>query len=194
MGIASVSSVSIPILMGLVVSFAGQIGSGKSSVSNMLAETLGWPRVGFGDYLRDEVRRCGGNPDSRKALQDFGESLVDSNPEIFCHSVLDVVGFSPGADLLLDGVRHGNIQKIVQRIVAPSKAKLIYLSADDCTRFERVMIRPDGQADFARANQHQVEGELKDSLPALADKVVDTGVGINAAVRNCLSLIHTWSH
>src|SRR3982751_2032964 len=86
--------------MGIVVSFAGRIGSGKSSVSNVLAEALGWPRAGFGDYLRDELRRRGGDMASRQALQDLGQSFVEVDPEAFCRSVLGRVckGFQPESD------------------------------------------------------------------------------------------------
>lgn len=178
--------------MGLVVSFAGQIGSGKSSVSCALAKILGWPRVGFGDYLRAEASRRGSNPDSRQVLQDLGQSLVDACPETFCRAVLDMADFNPGGDLLLDGIRHVDIQIVVGRLVAPSKTKLLYLSAEDSTRLKRVADQLDCKSEFTRADQHQVEAELKDNLPTIADAVIDTQTDTDAVVRKCLGLIRSW--
>ena len=59
-------------MSGLVACFAGKIGSGKTSVTNVLARGLQWRRVGFGDYVRAELARRGGDPDVRKDLQDLG--------------------------------------------------------------------------------------------------------------------------
>ena len=179
--------------MGLVIAFAGEIGSGKSSISKMLETALGWPRVGFGDYLRVEVRRSGGNPNCREALQELGQSLVDAHPESFCRSVLRMVNFRPGGDLLVDGIRHVNIQVIMQRIVLPSETKLVYLSADSNTRYERIRDRNDGQSDFARASQHRVEGEAKNCLTLVADAIVDTRIGAEDPFEVCLRLVRSWS-
>ena len=179
--------------MGLVVSFSGQIGSGKSSISSELAKTLGWPRVSCGDYLRAEVKRHGGNPNSRHVLQELGQVLIDSHPESFSQSVLDMANFISGGDLILDGIRHVKVQTIISQLVVPSRAKLIHLTADDITRFERVAARPDGQSDFTRADRHQVEEELRNSLPAFADAVVDARADVETTCRKCLSLIRTWS-
>ena len=179
--------------MGLVIAFAGEIGSGKSSVSKALETALGWPRVSFGDYLRAEVGRRGGNPNCREALQELGQSLVDIHPESFCRSVLRMVNFRLGGDLLVDGVRHVNIQVIMRRLVLPSETKLVYLAADSNTRYERVRDRTGGQSDFARATQHRVEGEVKDCLSRIADAVVDTRNDADDPFEVCLRLIRTWS-
>lgn len=179
--------------MGLVIAFAGEIGSGKSTVCKMIENDLGWPRVGFGDYLRAEVRRRGGNPNCREALQELGQSLVDTHPESFCRSVLRMVNFRPGGDLLVDGIRHVNIQVIMQRLVLPSETKLVYLSADSNTRYERVWDRNGGQADFARATQHRVEVEAKNCLSRIADAIVDARTDAEDPFEVCMRLIRTWS-
>ena len=82
--------------MSLLICFSGQIGSGKTSVSAAVAEALGWRRTGFGDYLRSEIERLGGDPSSRQALQDLGQKLVDEDPTAFCREVLLAGGFRPG--------------------------------------------------------------------------------------------------
>ena len=46
----------------LVLAFAGRIASGKSTFSMGLAQVLGWPRVSFGDYVRQVARHSGLEP------------------------------------------------------------------------------------------------------------------------------------
>ena len=111
--------------MGLVVCLAGQIGSGKSSVTRALGKALGWPATGFGDYLRCELTRRGGDPSSRRGLQDLGQQLIDSDPEGFCRAVLGAGDFTAGSDLLVDGVRHTDILRRLKRLVAPSGGSAI---------------------------------------------------------------------
>ena len=83
--------------------FPGQIGSGKSSVSAAVAAAvLSWRRAGFGDYLRAEIERAGGDPTSREALQELGQHLIEADAEAFCRSVLDAGGFTPGDDFVIE--------------------------------------------------------------------------------------------
>lgn len=177
--------------MTMLVCFSGQIGSGKSSVSSAVAITLGWRRTGFGEFLRDEIVRTGGDPQSREALQNLGQRLIETDPEAFCRSVLAAGGFTPGDDFLIDGVRHVEIFRILGRIAAPSTARLLFLSVDEAHRLARVADRAD-KDDFARAATHRVEAELRDDLPALADAVVDATRPFDDVVADCLANIKMW--
>jgi dephospho-CoA kinase len=177
--------------MGLVVSFAGQIGSGKSSVTVALADVLGWRRTGFGDYLRAEIARRGGDPGSREALQDLGLSLVEGEPGVLCRKVLESAGFQPGGNLLVDGVRHFEIQTIIRSIVDPSEARLIFLATDDGTRLRRVSNRR-GRQEYLRAEQHRVEAELTIALPSKADAIVNADGDLAQVVDRCRDLIAGW--
>lgn len=178
--------------MGLLVCFAGRIGSGKSSVTQALAEHLGWNFTGFGDFLRAELIRRGSDPSSRKALQEVGQEMVEKDPEEFCRAVLNAGKFQPGGDLLIDGVRHVEIQKILTRIALPSAARLIFIDADDAIRLERVEGRVDGRADFVRAEAHRVEADLREGLPAMADVIVDARQDFSIVVEQCLIAIRQW--
>jgi cytidylate kinase len=176
-------------MAGLVVCFAGQIGSGKSSVSRRLGEALAWPRAAFGDYLRAELGRHGGDPESREQLQNLGQKLVDEEPSLFCSSVMSSSGFKPGGDLLLDGVRHVEIQRIAAELARPSQTKLIYLAAAEDERRERVAGRVDRASDFVRASTHRVETELGTSLPKIADILIDSTAALDEVVNECLSAL-----
>lgn len=177
--------------MTLLLCFSGQIGSGKSSVSTAVADALGWRRTGFGDYLRSEITRLGGNPDDRMALQELGQALVDADTEAFCREVLTAGKFKIGDDYVIDGVRHVNIFEALKRIGVPSDAKLLFLDAGERTRRSRVQARADA-GDFARASTHRVEEELREALPARADAVVGADQTMERVVADCLEWVRKW--
>jgi cytidylate kinase len=178
--------------MGLVVSFAGQIGSGKSSVSRSLAATLGWPRAAFGDYLRKRASELGLDTDSRQVLQDLGQSLVEKDAAAFCRAVLLNGGYTPGCHMLVDGVRHAEIQRDIAAIVAPSVSKLIYLRVGKSERLSRVQERVNGQRDFGRAEGHEVEAELRRELPDIADTIIDAELELPLVLNECGARIQGW--
>ena len=174
---------------GFVACFSGRIGSGKTSITQILSTALGWPRAGFGDYLRARIAREGGDPNSRQVLQDLGQSLVDTDPDGFCLDVFKSAKFQPGGNLLLDGIRHVDIKNRIAALVAPSRTILIHLTLDDAELLKRVESRSQGNVDLARAEKHRVKSELVNSLPQIADRVVDANLSIQALARNLLSVI-----
>ncbi|MGF1627295.1 MAG: hypothetical protein ACFCVH_20630 [Alphaproteobacteria bacterium] len=177
--------------MSLLVCFSGQIGSGKSSVSSAVAESLQWPRTGFGDYLRGEIKRAGGDPTSRQALQDLGQQRIESGPEDFCRAVLAAGGFKPGDNFVIDGVRHVDIVRILARLAPPSTPRLLFLGASEASRSARVGSRGDN-VDFQRADRHLVEAELRNGLPRHADAVIDADEPFQEVVSKCLAVIEAW--
>jgi hypothetical protein len=177
--------------MSLLLCFSGQIGSGKSSVSTAVAEALGWRRTGFGDYLRSEIARLGGDPNDRKSLQDLGQARVDVNPAAFCRDVLLFGGFQPGDDFVIDGIRHVSIFELLARLSHPNEARLLFLAAGVVARNARVGVRSDAE-DFARASAHRVEEELRRALPERANGIVDADQQLNCVVADCLGLIQSW--
>jgi cytidylate kinase len=177
--------------MSILLCFSGQIGSGKSSVSVAVAKALGWRRTGFGDYLRHEIARLGGDPSSREALQDLGQRRVDEDAALFCRDVLAAGGFQPGTDFVIDGIRHVSIFDILSKECVPTQARLLFLGAQEATRIARVELRPD-HADFARASDHRVEAELRDALPQRADGVVNANQPLEAVISDCLEFVERW--
>ncbi len=178
--------------MSLLLCFSGQIGSGKSSVSAAVAETLACRRTGFGDYLRSEVSRLGGDPNDRRSLQDLGQRRVDEDPTAFCRDVLIFGGFRPGEHFVIDGIRHVRIFEILAEISAPALACLLFLGANETTRLVRVDARSD-VSDFERASQHRVEAEMATALPHRADGIVNAEQPFEGVVSDCLNIIREWS-
>lgn len=178
--------------MSLLLCFSGQIGSGKSSVSAEVAKALGWQRTGFGDYLRGEIARSGGDPDDRQALQDLGQARVDQDALKFCRDVLATGGFQPGDNFVIDGIRHVSIFEHLTQVSAPCDAKLIFLEAGEVTRSSRVQTRSDA-GDFERASGHRVEAELRQALPDRADATIEADHALERVVANCLDCVRRWT-
>jgi hypothetical protein len=126
---------------------------------------------------------------SREQLQNLGQSLVQDDPEQFCRDVLANAGFVPGNDILLDGIRHVDIQRHVAMIVKPSTAVLIHLAAEDDVVVKRVEQRGSSKQEFLRANSHPVEKDLYQSLPDMADFIVDAGAPLQDVLLNCLMVL-----
>jgi cytidylate kinase len=177
--------------MSLVLCFSGQIGSGKSAVSTLVSDALGWRRTGFGEYLRGEISRGGGDPDDRKALQDLGQARVDADAVAFCRDVLATAGFNPGDNFVIDGIRHVTIFETLKQVTAPSQSKLLFLGASEMTRSDRIQARADA-ADFTRAVEHRVESDLRDALPNRADAVINADQAIDRVVFDCLKWVNRW--
>ena len=172
--------------------FSGAIGSGKWSVSVAVAEVLGWPRTSFGDYVRAEVTRSGGDPTSRQALQDFGQARVEADAVAFCRDVLAYGSFTPGMNFIIDGLRHLDIYAILTRLAEPTNARLIFLAADGVSRAARVKQRGD-QADISRADQHCAEADLHKRLPQAANEIIHTLQPLAKVVEQCLEHARSWS-
>lgn len=178
----------------LVVCFSGRIGSGKTSVTRALAVQLGWRRAAFGDYLRDRIVREGGDANDRQALQDLGQRLVDTDAELFCRDVLTHAGYVHGESLLVDGIRHVAMYRLVASLVAPVQSRLIYLSADSEHVRDRVDRRSCEANDLLRAEAHRVEAELAADVPAVADAIIDGNQAFDAVVSVTMDTIAAfWS-
>jgi AAA domain len=180
-------SVLMPV--GFAISFSGRIASGKTTITQSLSELLGWRRVGFSDYLRHVLKESGNTTPTREQLQDLGQSLVTADPDQFCRNVLLLGDFVPGGNILLDGIRHVDIQRRIARLVEPSRAILIHLAADDELVERRIEHRGASKKEFKRASSHPVERELQQSLPSIADYTVDAKGDLPVVISGCLEAL-----
>ncbi len=178
--------------MSLIVCFSGKIGSGKSSVVKALAERIRWKHAGFGDYLRAEIKKCGGDPTSRETQQGMGQRMVVEDPEGFCAAVLSYGDFRRGDNLLVDGVRHVEIFETLRKITNPEPVKLIFLAVGAEVQRTRIHLRSD-YSDLDRAGAHIVEAGLTKSLPELADVVINADIALDGVVAACLEKINSWT-
>lgn len=173
-------------MIGRIVCFSGKIGSGKSSVSEAVANALACKMASFGGYIRHKVESQGGDPTSRKALQDYGQLRVEQNIAEFCDDVLSYSGFTTGDDLVVDGIRHVDVYDALVRRLPNSRFHLIHLDLDDRSRKSRMAGRGDDFSDFVRAEGHVVEKDLSSNLPSRAHLVIDASAPIEDIVGNIL--------
>jgi dephospho-CoA kinase len=175
--------------LATVVAFTGAIGSGKSALSKRVAVLLGWPRVSFGEYIRDVAEQNGQDRNDRTTLQKLGQALVMSDVEGFVTSVLarEPTWRNVG-NLVVDGVRHVEVRLVLINQVRPSTFKLVYLTIDELTRRQRAQTNWDiPQPQLIRYDQDLTEAQIPKILRAYADLTVDNGLPTEIAAKEVIS-------
>jgi len=153
-----------------IIAFTGLPQTGKTTLARLLANELRCKLVGFGNFVRQEATRRGIENPTRRDLQDLGQALVKEDSLAFCRQVLASVNFSPGEQIILDGVRHKEVLESLT-ILAPSQPiKLIYLTASVNTR----KARTPKNTELTVVDAHEVESHIEKEIRVLADLVVNT--------------------
>lgn len=172
----------------IVLGFAGSIASGKSTLSIEVASSLGWQRVGFGDYVRTVAQRQGLG-ESREVLQTIGATLVNQGIEQFCGAVLKQVDWEPGQPLVVDGIRHAEIVSTLRRLVAPSELLLVFVAVNESTREARLIERGlTHREQWRQFEAHSTEAQVQTVLREMADFTADSTQKIEELVKE----IVTW--
>src|SRR5262249_10188002 len=122
----------------IVLALSGKIGSGKTTLSQELADALGWRRASFGEYVRAYAKSQGLDEKSRDVLQAVGQSLVEKDVVDFCRSVLAHFGWTSGEPLVIDGVRHAAVVDALRQIVAPLDLRVVFVDINEKTRLKRI--------------------------------------------------------
>lgn len=163
----------------MIVALSGGLGSGKSSVSQAVARRFGWPRASFGAYVR-AVAEKEKVSQSREALQELGANLLQQlGPNEFCVATLRHGGWTPGENIVLDGVRHRDVVDALSRF---DLVKLVYLVADEQTRVARLQAAGRSEDNLPEIEQHSTEAEVRSVLYGLADVVVDATLPVERIV------------
>lgn len=171
----------------IVLTFAGRIASGKSTLSRQIAVTLRWPWASFGDYVRAEAKRCGFDPTSRTALQQVSERLLNLGWHPFCRSVLDEAQWVAGTCLVLDGIRHGEALSTLRDLVSPHRVALVFVDTPDRVREERLRGRGISSEEQRSDEQHESETQARDILIGFADIVIDGTLPLDEATQTVLN-------
>jgi ribosome-binding protein aMBF1 (putative translation factor)/cytidylate kinase len=174
----------------LVLAFSGKIGSGKTTLSQQVAEALGWRRASFGEYV-GIFAKSQGLEVSRDVLQELGQSLVARGPDDFCRSVLAHFGWNSGEPLVIDGVRHAVIFEALRRIVAPLDLRLVFINVDENTRLKRLKQTDRDVIDRLReVESHSTEREVTETLPSLASRHFQGDRPAKDVVREIVGWVH----
>jgi len=150
------------------IGFSGQIGSGKTTVSQTVSQALQWPRASFGDFVRSVAISRGVAVESREILQEIGASLISKGWPEFCRDVLTAVGWERGSSIVVDGIRHAEAVQHLSEIVAPLPFILVHVNIDEQARNVR-LLRRDGAAAQVEVESHSTEAAVKTVLPEIAN-------------------------
>jgi cytidylate kinase len=172
--------------MNANLAFSGKLGSGKTTVSKLLAERIGARWNSFGDTVK-RIARERGIPAEREALQALGAELVSNSPEAFCQRVVSEAQPSSGHDLVVDGLRHTAILKHLQRILLPGTLIPVFVDVDEDIRLDRIKRRGGlSIEDLRRLESHSTEVEVMAALRGSAQLTVDNSGAPADAVDNIL--------
>lgn len=175
--------------IGPVIGFSGAIRSGKSAVARRFAEAMGWQHVSFGDYIRKLAAERRQEP-NRDNLQEIGARMVQTNLESFCADVLHQVDWSPGQALVVDGIRHTEVQFTLRQLVMPSPFVLIYLQVPEEVRLDRLREEAELDPDRLKRWEHNsTEVQVTRLLPDTADYILDGAQSTEALIEQLKELI-----
>jgi dephospho-CoA kinase len=165
--------------MPSIIGLSSRMGAGKSTLARALSDAFGIPRISFGDYVRS-VALQRGLPESRTALQELGESLVEEDAFSFTSSVLST-RWRNGA--VVDGIRHLQVLRAIRDIVAPVPVFLVYVEVDEAIRRQRLAQRGMSPEDIDAADRHSTEQQVRETLRAAAALRVSGDADPTLAVR-----------
>ena len=164
-----------------ILAFAGQIGSGKSTISELVATRLRWKWAGFGDFLRGRAEAQHLDSSDRLVLQNLGQEFIRNGWPQFCSQLLESVRWMSGEHLVVDGVRHIEAIETLQTLTQPSNVKLVYLTTKEHVRKDRVFKRRSENLSIVAS--HPVESQVQDRLPVRADLLVDNSLSEARALQ-----------
>lgn len=170
-----------------VLGFAGKIGSGKSTVSGIVATMLGWQRASFGQFLRDEAARIGLDGSSREALEALGQGFIAGGWTEFCKKVLGAAHWVAGNNLVVDGIRHVEAVETIRKLTAPSNVALVFIKTPEALRESRLVARGFGERASA-LDSHATESQVLDILPKYAAYTLDGSL----PPEECAAHVITW--
>ena len=144
--------------MKSAVVVCGRIGSGKSTVADIIAAEFGFKAVSFGNYIR-HIAALRGTPSTRSQLQDLGDCLFRSTGSSgLLQDVIDHYGVNQSDSVVFDGVRHPEVLADIRH--ASEATIAIYLQANQGERFRRHQAQQRygwTLEEFLVADQHLVE-------------------------------------
>jgi dephospho-CoA kinase len=164
----------------MIVSFAGRIASGKSAVSEAVAEFYSIDRVSFGDAVRSEAERRG-LACSREVLQDLGNELIAGGWGSFCSLVTEQVNWDGHRPLVVDGVRHVGAIDALRRLAEPSGLYVVFVDTSWERRQAWLVDRGVSELEALAADNHSNESEL-DAVIGSSDLVVANDAGLERVV------------
>jgi Fic family protein len=154
----------------MLIAFTGSIGAGTSTLSQRVADLLGWPRVKFSDHIREVAAERGNDPNDLNVLQTIGQSLVLDELENFVEAVLSKAEWRKDGNLIVDGLRHIEVRTEMLRQIGTVPLHVVHLALPLPERAQN-----SGLAEI-RLGQHDSElseAQLDRILPQYANLILD---------------------
>lgn len=170
------------------IGVSGRIGSGKTTISQAIADAVECPLASFGEFIRSAARNSGLNSESRDILQSIGDSLIAKGWPQFCRDVLNAANWQPSTSIIVDGIRHTEAVKHLSAIVAPLPFILVHVDVEETLRGDRVRQRLVSSSSN-EAESHGSEAAAKIVLPEMADVRVDGSAPLSTSVAIILSFL-----
>lgn len=170
----------------IVAAFGGRIASGKSTLATAVADRLDMPCVSFGDAVRAEAARRG-LPAHRATLQGLGDELIAAGWDAFVDTVVRQAHWDGMEPLVVDGVRHVEAVRALERRCAPHPVVVVFIEAAPDQRAQRLARRGVGDQDIA-ADSHPNEADLP-AVRDRADVVIDNGAELHDALEATLAAL-----
>lgn len=128
--------------MGLIA-IGGGTGTGKSTLSTALGESLKAPVSSFSKIIKKEAIARDLPADNRDVLIEIGQSWVDSDPEGLCLAVLNDVDWSNNTIAIIEGFRHVSVLQAMRKLVGAPNVVFVWLEAGEDVRKARLKQRGD---------------------------------------------------
>jgi dephospho-CoA kinase len=175
--------------MSTVLALAGKQNSGKSTIGLSVAQKMNWPYASFGDYVRC-ITQERALDDTRENWQLVGEELVRTNMKGFCEAVLSrASGWKRGDALVIDGVRHVEVNELLKELVAPSKYILTYIEVDEELRKSRLSAEGLGdEIEIEKIESHSTEKQVETILLPAADVIIRGDDGLAELIDKLASV------
>jgi adenylate kinase family enzyme len=136
------------------IAISGRIDSGKSSVADILSESLALPVLSFGAYIRSKSEPHA----SREQLQDLGAKLLDSlGPSGLVEAVLEFNCLDSSQPAIWEGLRHRTVFAALRRAYLPVGICLIYLHPPEEERLARARDNAGDDARLSSWESHATE-------------------------------------
>jgi len=174
----------------LILCFSGRIGSGKTSVSRRVAETLGAAWTGFGDFVRAVAASRSLDVSSREVLQALGAQLLqDHGAAWFCQQVIARSGWDGRQPLVIDGVRHVDVLNEIGQQLSTHRMVLFYLDLSD----QDIPARGIDASTRRVIEEHSTEHDVLGALRERANLVVSTAQPLDEVVSTVVNFARSLS-
>ena len=173
----------------IIVGFSGPTSSGKTTFSSEISRILECKKVSFGEYVR-KVATERSIEHTRDNLQNLGANLIQElGYEIFCKNVLNMVNWSQGDFLIIDGIRHVEVLNTLKILTKPSKFFLVYIDIDLKKREERLKNQGLVKEDVKKIDKHSTEIQVHSDLKKYSDIIVDGTLSVEEVIMKILDCI-----